>query len=139
MDYSIQITEKPLVPEVAIQAVSTPNAGAVNVFVGTVRNATSGKKVVQLEFEAYEPMATKELVKIVEQAFRQWPLQKVVVCHRTGVLAIGEVPVVIAVATAHRKAGFQACEFIIDTLKQTVPIWKKEKYEDGEVWVAAHP
>jgi molybdopterin synthase catalytic subunit len=77
--------------------------------------------------------------KIVDAAFEKWPLHKVVLHHRTGVLQIGEVPVIIAVAAAHRAAAFDACRFIIDTLKQTVPIWKKEIFEDGEVWVAAHP
>lgn len=139
MDYSIKVTSTALDAQAILKEVETPAGGAVNVFIGTVRNSTKNKKVVKLEFEAYEPMATKELTKIVEKAFEQWPLIKVVVQHRTGVLNIGEVPVIIAVATAHRKAGFLACEYIIDTLKQTVPIWKKELFEDGAVWVAAHP
>ncbi len=84
-------------------------------------------------------MATKELAKIVDKAKEKWPIIKAAVHHRTGILQIGEVPVVIAVSTAHRAAGFAACQFIIDTLKETVPIWKKEFFEDGEVWVSAHP
>ena len=108
-------------------------------FIGTVRNATKGKKVTRLEFEAYEAMAIAEMEKIAKQAFEKWPLQKVLIHHRTGVLEVGEVPVVIAVSAAHRAAAFDACRYIIDTLKQTVPIWKKEFFEDGEVWVAAHP
>lgn len=135
----ILITDKPLDTQGIIKSVGVPEGGAVNVFIGTVRNATKGKKVLKLEFEAYEPMATKELTKIVETAKSKWPILKVAVHHRTGVMQIGEVPVVIAVATAHRGAGFDACQFIIDTLKETVPIWKKEFFEDGEVWVAAHP
>jgi len=109
------------------------------VFIGTVRNATKGKKVNKLEFEAYEPMAIAEMEKIAKQAFEKWPVQKVLIHHRIGVLEVGEVPVVIAVSAAHRAAAFDACRYIIDTLKQTVPIWKKEIFEDGEVWVAAHP
>ena len=103
------------------------------------RNATKGKRVIRLEFEAYEPMALAEMEKIVKQAFEKWPVQKALIHHRTGVLKVGEVPVIIAVAATHRAAAFDACRFIIDTLKQTVPIWKKEIFEDGEVWVAAHP
>lgn len=108
-------------------------------FIGTVRNSTEGKRVVRLEFEAYEPMAVAELEKIISQAMDKWPVQKVLVHHRIGALTIGEVPVIIAVSAAHRAAAFDACRYIIDTLKQTVPIWKKEIFEDGEVWVAAHP
>ena len=84
-------------------------------------------------------MALKEMEKIAQQAYSKWPVQKILVHHRTGVLQVGEIPVIIAVAAAHRDAAFDACRYIIDTLKQTVPIWKKEIFEDGEVWVAAHP
>ncbi|MFA6246444.1 MAG: molybdenum cofactor biosynthesis protein MoaE [Mucilaginibacter sp.] len=97
-----------------------------------------GKRVLALEFETYEVMALKEMKKIAEQAFEKWPLQKILIDHRTGRLHVGEIAVIIAVAAAHRDAAFQACRYIIDTLKQTVPIWKKETFEDGEVWVAAH-
>ena len=117
----------------------SPQSGGIDVFVGTVRDATKGKTVLRLEFEAYEPMALKEMQKIADQAFAKWPVQKLLIQHRTGVLQIGEVPVIIAVSCAHRDAAFEACRYVIDTLKQTVPIWKKEIFEDGEVWVAAHP
>jgi len=135
----IKITDQVLDTQAIINSVEAPEGGAINVFIGTVRNATKSKQVLKLEFEAYEPMATKELTKIVNQAKQRWPLLKVAVHHRVGVLAIGEVPVVIALSTPHRAAGFEACQYIIDTLKVTVPIWKKEFFEDGEVWVAAHP
>lgn len=108
-------------------------------FIGTVRNATKGKQVLKLDFEAYETMAISEMEKIARQAFEKWPVQRVLIHHRTGTLQVGEVPVIIAVSAAHRDAAFDACRYIIDTLKQTVPIWKKEAFEDGEVWVAAHP
>ncbi len=117
----------------------SPQSGGIDVFIGTVRDATKGKKVVRLEFEAYELMALKETHKIAEQAFERWPVQKLLIHHRTGVLQVGEVPVIIAVSCVHRDAAFEACRYVIDTLKQTVPIWKKEIFEDGEVWVAAHP
>ncbi len=84
-------------------------------------------------------MAFLEMQKIAEQCFHNWPVHKILIHHRTGILNIGDVPVVIAVSAAHRDAAFTACRFIIDTLKETVPIWKKEIFMDGEVWVAAHP
>jgi molybdopterin synthase catalytic subunit len=117
----------------------SPETGGIDVFIGTVRNTTKGKAVVRLEFEAYDKMAIAEMEKIAQQAIAKWPIQKILIHHRIGVLQIGEVPVIIAVAAAHRDAAFEACRYIIDTLKQTVPIWKKEIFDDGEVWVAAHP
>lgn len=122
-----------------IDWVMSPECGGINVFIGTVRNETKGKKVIRLEFEAYESMAMSEMNKIAEDVFKKWDVQKILIHHRTGVLQLGEVPVVIVVATAHRNAAFDACRYTIDKLKQTVPIWKKEIFDDGEVWVAAHP
>ncbi|MEL6718668.1 MAG: molybdenum cofactor biosynthesis protein MoaE, partial [Bacteroidota bacterium] len=90
-------------------------------------------------FEAYEPMAVSEMRKIAEQAAHRWEARNISIHHRVGTLQVGEIAVIIAVATPHRKAAFEACQFAIDTLKETVPIWKKEIFEDGEVWVAAHP
>jgi molybdopterin synthase catalytic subunit len=116
-----------------------PESGGIDVFIGTVRNATKGKAVLRLEFEAYEKMAFAEMEKIAAEAISKWPIQRLLIHHRTGTLVVGEVPVIIAVSTAHRAAAFEACRYVIDTLKQTVPIWKKEIFEDGEVWVAAHP
>jgi len=135
----IQISSTPLNIQSAIDWVMSPESGGIDVFIGTVRNATKGKPVIRLEFEAYEPMAVAEMEKIVKQASEKWPVQKALIHHRIGVLQVGEVPVIIAVSAAHRAAAFDACRHIIDTLKQTVPIWKKEIFEDGEVWVAAHP
>jgi molybdopterin synthase catalytic subunit len=134
----IKLTEEPIDVQAVVAEAQTGNAGAVNVFIGTVRNRTSGKKVVRLEYEAYDKMAVKKMEEVVEQARAKWPVEKAAVVHRKGVLQIGEAAVVIAVSTPHRKASFEACEFIIDTLKQVVPIWKKEIFEDGEIWVAAH-
>jgi molybdopterin synthase catalytic subunit len=135
----IQISPGQLNIQSCIAWIMSPESGGIDVFIGAVRNATKGKKVVRLEFEAYEPMALAEMEKIAKQAFEKWPVQKILIHHRTGVLEVGEVPVIIAVSAAHRAAAFEACRYIIDTLKQTVPIWKKEIFEDGEVWVAAHP
>ena len=135
----IEITDKPINVASAIEAAQTAGAGAVNVFIGTVRNKTADKHVKSLDYEAYDPMAKKEIRKIIDQAKSKWPVLKAVVIHRKGLLKIGDAAVVIVVSTPHRKASFEACEFIIDTLKQTVPIWKKEIFEGGEEWVSAHP
>ena len=135
----IRILTEPLNIPACIDAVMSPESGGIDVFIGTVRNATKGKQVIRLEFEAYEKMAISEMQKITDEAVKRWTIHKIVIHHRTGVLEVGEVPVVIAVSAAHRGAAFDACRYIIDTLKQTVPIWKKEVFEDGEVWVAAHP
>lgn len=123
----------------SVNWVMLPEAGGINIFLGTVRDETKGKKVIRLEFEAYEKMALSEMKKIADQMMERWPLHRVLIHHRTGVLKVGEIPVIIAVSSAHREAAFQACRFAIDTLKQTVPIWKKEVFENGEEWVAAHP
>lgn len=120
-------------------AVLTAEAGGTVVFIGTVRNKTQGKAVIRLEFEAYEKMALSEMRKIAQQAIDKFAVLKIAMHHAVGAVEIGGVAVVIAVSAPHRGAAFEACEYCIDTLKQTVPIWKKEVFEDGEVWVSAHP
>jgi len=135
----IQILESPLNPKTCIDFIQDDGAGGQTVFIGTVRNQTKGQTVLRLEFESYIPMAIKEMQKIAEQVVEKWEAFKISIHHRVGVLEVGEIAVVIAVATPHRKAAFEACEYAIDTLKETVPIWKKEIFENGEVWVAAHP
>ncbi|WP_299516031.1 molybdenum cofactor biosynthesis protein MoaE [Mucilaginibacter sp.] len=139
MNTQIKLSVSTLNVQDCVDWVMSPECGGIDVFIGTVRNATKGKAVIRLEFEAYEKMAVSEMQKIAQQAIAQWPIQKISIHHRTGVLQIGEIPVIIAISAAHRDAAFDACRYIIDTLKQTVPIWKKEIFEDGEVWVAAHP
>lgn len=139
MQVQVQLYDTAINVNNCINWVTTPESGGIDVFIGTVRNATKGKTVFKLDFEAYAPMAIKEMQKIADEALKKWDLQKVLIHHRTGTLQVGEIPVVIAVSAPHRDAAFDACRYIIDTLKQTVPIWKKEFFEDGEVWVAAHP
>ena len=139
LNIDIKILPEPLNIPACVNWVMSPECGGINVFIGTVRNVTKQKKVVRLEFETYESMAISEMNKIAADAFTKWAVQKILIHHRTGVLQVGDVPVVIAVAATHRDTAFTACRYIIDTLKQTVPIWKKEVFEDGEVWVAAHP
>lgn len=135
----IQITDQPLEPSNIIAKVQNQSAGAINLFIGSVRNESKGRKVVRLEFEAYVPMALNEMQKISAEVNSRWPVQMVAIHHRIGRLSIGDIPVIIAVATPHRKEGFEACKFAIDSLKKTVPIWKKEVFKDGSEWVAAHP
>lgn len=135
----IQLTENPLSAQTCIDIAASGGAGAIDVFIGTVRDNTQSRQVVRLEYEAYAPMAIAEMRKIAEQAARQWQTQGIAIHHRIGTLHVGDAAVIIAVSTAHRAEAFAACQWIIDTLKKTVPIWKKEIFEDGEVWVAAHP
>lgn len=119
--------------------VTNAKSGGIVTFVGTVRKYTKGKEVIRLEFESYEPMAIKEMTKIAEQILEKYPAEKVAIHHRVGGLGIGGIAVVIAVSCPHRGDAFAACEYAIDNLKKTVPIWKKEIFVDGEVWVSAHP
>ena len=135
----IQLKDNTLSPQDCIDFIASPKAGGSSLFIGTVRDNTKGKQVLRLEFEAYAPMAISEMGKIATKVKEKWQAEKVTIHHRTGTLAIGDIAVIIAVATPHRKAAFEACEFAIDTLKETAPIWKKEIFEDGEIWVAAHP
>lgn len=138
-DELIKISDKPLDSQEVIDLVASPDAGAIDVFIGTVRNSTQNKSVQRLEFESYDSMAIKEISKIIEKASAKWPVIKMAVHHRKGILDIGDIAVIIAVSSPHRKAAFEACQFAIDTLKETVPIWKKEVFDDGEIWVASHP
>lgn len=135
----VHITPEPIDPQEVINLVQTAGSGAINVFIGTVRNSTREREVLKLEFEAYESMARKEMAGIIKRTAERWPVNAMAIYHRVGELAIGDIPVVIAVATPHREQGFAACRFAIDTLKATVPIWKKEFFADGVQWVSAHP
>ncbi len=133
----IKITEKPVDVQRVIDTASSLGAGAVSVFVGTVRNTANGKNVLWLEYEAYEARAVAEIKKIFEEASSRWGLLGWAVSHRVGTLKPGEVSVVVAVSTPHRRDSFAACEFIVEGLKERVPIWKKEVFEDGEEWISA--
>jgi molybdopterin synthase catalytic subunit len=136
---SIKITAEKLSLDECYQFVTDDSCGGIAVFVGTVRNSTENKEVTQLDFSTYQPMAMKEMQKIADQALEQFAIKKIAIHHAKGLLQIGDIPVIISVSAPHRKAAFDACQFAIDTLKETVPIWKKEHFSDGEVWVNAHP
>ena len=135
----IKITDKPIHIEEATKAATALGSGAINVFVGTVRNESKGKTVRWLEYEAFESMAVSEIKKITQQASEKWKIEGCAVIHRVGTLHPGETAVVVAVSTPHRKESFEACQFIIDTIKERVPIFKKEVFENGEEWVSATP
>ncbi|MDG1805242.1 molybdenum cofactor biosynthesis protein MoaE [Flavicella sp.] len=136
---SIKLTTDKLSLDECYNFVDDPTCGGIDIFVGTVRNHTKGKKVKKLDFSAYGPMAIKEMELIAEKALEKFDVLKIAIHHAEGMLQIGDIPVIIAVSAAHRVAAFEACQFAIDTLKETVPIWKKEHFSDGEVWVNAHP
>lgn len=139
MKKNIEISTKVLDVQVCRSFVTADNNGAECLFIGTVRNQTTGKPVDKLHFEAYETMAVKEMDKIADQALAQFDIEAICIHHRVGELKVGEIPVIIAVGSAHRDAAFKACQFAIDTLKETVPIWKKEFFNDGAVWVTPNP
>lgn len=134
----IEIVEAPIDKSRVAASVLTPETGAVVTFDGTVRNNARGKKVTHLYYDAYPEMASRELEKIRLRALQSWSLEEVSVVHRIGRMEIGESSVFIAVSAAHRQQAFQACQFVIDTLKTSVPIWKKEFYEDGESWIEGY-
>jgi molybdopterin synthase catalytic subunit len=136
---SIKITAETLSLDECYQFVTHDSCGGIAVFVGTVRNSTQNKEVTQLDFSTYKPMAIKEMQKIADEALERFAIKRIAIHHAEGLLQIGDVPVIITVSAPHRKAAFEACQFAIDTLKETVPIWKKEHFSDGEVWVNAHP
>ncbi len=131
-----QVTDQPLSQAALGEAVADPEAGGVVVFSGVVRNETGGRPVKFLEYEAHAPMAEAKMREIGAMARARWPgVKRVAMVHRVGRLEIGEASIVIAVSAAHRREAFEACRFAIDRLKETVPVWKKEYFEDGEVWV----
>src|SRR5215469_7240596 len=135
MEPLISITREPLDRNVLIAYVSHSSVGGIAVFEGVVRDNARGKQVRYLEYDVYPEMAVQQIRSIVSEAQRRWGAEHVAVAHRIGRLEIGEVSVIVVVATPHRAEAFDACRYIIDTLKTTVPIWKKEVSPDGAEWV----
>lgn len=130
-----EVTSEPLSVDELVREVLTEGDGAVVTFVGTVRDNSKGRKVLALEYEAYGEMAEAEMERIGLEMLSKWGLHGIAMRHRVGQLAIGEASVIIAVAAPHRQEAFAACSEALDMLKATVPVWKKEYFEDGEVWV----
>jgi len=131
----IQITREPLDRNALIASVTDPGVGGIVVFEGVVRDNARGKQVLYLEYDVYPEMAVQQIREIIAEAERRWRVNRVAVAHRIGRLDIGEASVIIVVATPHRADAFEACHYIIDTLKTSVPIWKKEVATNGEEWV----
>jgi len=131
----LRLTDEPIVLDELLAAVADPKAGAVVVFIGMTRDNNEGRNVERLEYEAYAGMAERELHKIEQEARTRWPIAQLAVIHRTGVVPIGMASVVIAVSSAHRGDAFSAARFTIDRLKEVVPIWKKEFFEGGAIWI----
>ena len=118
-----------------VRFVTDPEAGAIATFIGTTRNHNDGRKVIALDYDGYPEMAEKELARIGAAAHKQWPICRMAIVHRLGPVQITESSVMIAVSSGHRAAAFAACRFAIEEIKRTVPIWKKEVFEGGEVWI----
>jgi molybdopterin synthase catalytic subunit len=135
----IALTREPIHAEKLVAAAKRGEDGAVSVFDGIVRNNTRGRKTLHLDYEAYEEMALKQMKELAEQARVRFAVRHVTIVHRLGRLVVGETSVLIVVASAHRGAAFDACRWLIDTLKKTVPIWKKETFVDGVVWADGEP
>ncbi|KAL4421459.1 hypothetical protein ABPG75_010750 [Micractinium tetrahymenae] len=129
-----EVTPDPLHLQRLVELVVDDGAGAFATFTGTTRNTFQGKKTERLEYEAYVPMAAKKLLELCQQACARWQLCGAAIAHRTGVVHVGEASVVIACSSPHRRDALEACHWAIDELKATVPIWKKEFFEGGEVW-----
>jgi len=132
-----EIVSQPIDVAAVTAAVAHPGSGATVTFIGTTRDHNDGRRVIRLEYEAYAEMALAEMRKIGESARQRWPIERIAIVHRIGAVPIGDASVVIAASAGHRRAAFEACHFAIDRLKEVVPIWKKEHFEGGEVWIGS--
>jgi len=133
----IEIVSEPIDVTRVCAAATDPAAGAIVTFVGTTRDHNEGRQVICLEYEAYPEMALEQMQHIGDTIRERWQVARVAMVHRIGIVPIGEASVVIAISSAHRVAAFAACHFAIDRLKEVVPIWKKEHFEGGEVWIGS--
>jgi molybdopterin synthase catalytic subunit len=130
-----RVTAAPLDPDEAIEAVADPAAGAIDVFLGVVRNTNKGRDVAYLEYDAYPEMAEKLMADLGQQAIDEFGLRKVALYHRIGRLEIGETSLLIAISSGHRAEAFSAGKWLVDEVKKRVPVWKKEVWSDGEEWI----
>ena len=130
-----RITNQPIDLTELVRYVADAEAGAIVPFIGTTRNNNEGRKVIALDYDGYPEMAEKELARIGAEAKNKWPICKMAIVHRLGPVQIGDASVIIVVSSAHRDAAFAASRFAIEEIKKTVPIWKKEIFEGGEVWI----
>ena len=134
-----ELTREPIDANAIVATIKQPADGAVVVFDGIVRDNSRGRATLYLDYDAYEPMALKQFEALASQVLEKFPIRDIAIVHRLGRLEVGETSVLIAVASAHRAAAFEACRWLIDTLKRTVPIWKKEHFADGSVWADGEP
>ncbi|MEE9144560.1 MAG: molybdenum cofactor biosynthesis protein MoaE [Candidatus Binatia bacterium] len=132
-----RVTQKAINLQELVEYVTDPEAGAIATFIGTTRNNNEGRKVISLDYEAYPEMAEKELARLGEEAKIKWNIQRMAIVHRIGPVQITEPSVIIAVSAAHRSDAFEACRFAIEEIKKSIPIWKKEIFEGGEVWIGS--
>ncbi len=135
----VEIVDGPIAADAIVAAMKAGGDGAVCVFDGIVRDNTRGRKTLYLDYEAYREMALEQMHRLAAEAVERFGVRDVGLVHRLGRLMIGETSVLIVVASAHRAAAFDACRWLIDTLKKTVPIWKKETFADGAVWADGEP
>ena len=131
----IEITKNPILPELAVDLVKTDSSGCVVAYVGLIREVSRGKQVLSVEYEDVGRKAKGRLREIADDIKRKWPVNNVAIYHRVGKLNVGDVNLVVAVAAAHRREGFDACQYAIDQFKEKLPTHKKETYQDGSVWV----
>jgi molybdopterin synthase catalytic subunit len=133
------VTEDIITCDTIVDQLRINTSGAIATFLGIAREFTDGRRVTYLEYQAYKPMAEKKLKEIGDEIYKKWPVDKVAMIHRTGILKIGETSVFIAVAAPRRRAALEACAYGIERIKQIVPVWKKEVWESGEVWIEGDP
>jgi len=129
------IAEKPISPELVVDKVRSDTSGCVVTYIGLIRNYSRGKQVLSVEYEDSRHKAKDSLQQIAREVRRKWQLDNIAICHRVGKLKVGDINVVIAVASAHRQEGFAACQYAIDRFKEILPTKKRETYTDGSIWV----
>jgi molybdopterin synthase catalytic subunit len=132
------VTSEPLNPAPLVEAVRRDDAGAIALFYGIVRNENLGRAVQYLEYDAYPEMAIKKMREVADEVRARFPIAEIGVLHRTGRLEIGETSLLVAVSSGHRREAFEACHYAVDRIKQIVPVWKKEVWEDGSEWIEGH-
>lgn len=131
----IEITDKPISPELVVNKVKTDDSGCVVAYIGLIRRYSRAKGVLSVEYEDAEATAKEQLQQIADETRQKWQLNNLAISHRIGKLKVGDINLVVAVATAHRKEGFAACQYVIDRFKQKLPTRKRETYEDGSIWL----
>ena len=131
------VTRDPLDPKALVDFVRRDESGAVALFYGVVRNESEGRRVLHLEYDAYPSMAVKKMREVAQEVRGRWPITEIAIAHRIGRLEIGETSLLVAVSAPHRREAFEACHWAVDRVKEVVPIWKKEYFEGGEIWIGS--